>query len=90
MDSRIYLECFCGDEVMQVTHSSNPDSPKDSVFGFTIFERKNSQGTKLKFRLKLFWTMLTTGSPYLDNIVVSSDQLVDLIKFYDINKILGD
>lgn len=74
MATRKFIMCSCHSESVLVEKHANEDEIYLSLFGRGL----NVQRYNLKDRIRHIWQILTKGSPYTDEIVLSRESAKEL------------
>lgn len=72
--SKIFLDCDCGSEVMQVEKD-----PAFNEFFVSIYTRHPQMTLWNKFRH--IWQVLRTGEPFADQIIINEEEAQRLAEF---------
>ena len=78
-----YLDCQCRMEVMRI-ESIKDEKLKDfstDLVQIAIYRQRPS--ASLKDRLKMIWGIITTGTPYIDDIILDDNDTARLINILE-------
>jgi hypothetical protein len=79
MDNKIFIECSCGTELIQLERDPYPKESQDIYMSF--FRYGHNGNFPLSLRLQYIWQIITKGHPYSDCVILNKQEQDKLIKF---------
>ncbi len=77
----LMLKCTCHGEALQVTHWPEKDAPDE--FWFSIWQQGFDSRLCWRQRFRWCWSILRTGKPWADNIILTPEQASEVAQFIE-------
>jgi hypothetical protein len=78
MENKIFIECECGTEMIQLERDQY-EGTQDIYMSF--FRYGHNGNFPWKLRLQYIWQIIIKGHPYSDSIILNKQEQNELIKF---------
>jgi hypothetical protein len=81
-----FFRCSCHTHALEIVYmvekyENDKDSYEDFYFNFWEMGRGDNNIMSWRQRFRWIWHILKTGKPYTDGIILTKEQIIDIVKF---------